>query len=564
MTAVDAGGGFADSPPGRNPVRLCFPKWAVVLLTVQPVPSAAQLSSGLAADLQHRVEVARTQGTMWAADRPVHARRALVAFYEGRGYAPAWYDGGAGQGRRDQLIRAVRASARHGLAPDDYGLDALSAPPSADGPTRVDREILFTNAFLLLGSHLLHGRVNPESVEAEWLANRRNTDMAVVLAGALEDGDVAAALEALAPRQERYHRLQQRYERFRRTAGGDVAVVPSGPVLREGDTGSRVAALAARLRETGDLKGHTPDSAFGPAVKAAVIAFQERWGLERDGAVGSGTLALLNLTDSAKADQIRVNLERWRWLPDTLGTRHIEVNIADFRLDVVESGRPTLTLRAIVGRDYRQTPMFSAPMRYLVLSPVWHVPPNIAARDKLPEIRKDPAYVTAQRMALVDQSTNAPVDPGSVDWTSISGREFNQRYRLRQEPGPWNALGQVKFMFPNRHNVYIHDTPSRELFDRDVRAFSSGCIRVQNPLDLAEHLLRSQPGWNRAAIEAAAGAGTERTVTLASPVPVHLLYWTAWVDDEGELSLRPDLYGRDAKVLAALNEPPPSDAVAPA
>jgi murein L,D-transpeptidase YcbB/YkuD len=196
-------------------------------------------------------------------------------------------------------------------------------------------------------------------------------------------------------------------------------------------------------------------------------------------------------------------------------------------------------------------------MTYLVLSPFWHVPPTIAAVDKLPEIRKDPGYVAAQRMTLLDAATNQTVDPSTVDWSGVTGPDFNRRFRLRQEPGPNNALGDVKFMFPNPHNVYLHDTPSRELFRRTERGFSSGCIRIEHPLALAEYLLAGDPRWTPEGIRSAIERRVETSVTLREPIPVHIEYWTAWVADDGALNFRQDLYGRDLTVQRALQEPPP-------
>jgi murein L,D-transpeptidase YcbB/YkuD len=279
--------------------------------------------------------------------------------------------------------------------------------------------------------------------------------------------------------------------------------------------------------------------------------------LDPDGAVGAGTLEAINVSSEDRVRQLEVNLERWRWLPEDLGSRHILVNIAGFSVFVVEGEARVMEIRAVVGRQYRQTPVFSSRMTYLVLSPFWHVPPTIAALDKLPEIKKDPGYVAAQRMVLLDASTNQPVNVLSVDWDAMTGSAFNQEYRLRQDPGPNNALGDVKFMFPNPHNVYLHDTPSRELFARAERGFSSGCIRVEHPLELAEYLLKGDPRWTREGIRAAVDRRVETTVTLPEPIPVHIQYWTAWVGEGGELNFRRDLYSRDASVREALSAPPP-------
>jgi murein L,D-transpeptidase YcbB/YkuD len=489
---------------------------------------------------------------------------ALPAFYEARGFEPVWV-GSSGLPRLEQLTATIGSVTVHGLDPRDYNhaeLEELRPRAARTGAAvgdLVDLELLASDAFLVLGSHLLHGRVNPETINPEWLANRRNTALEVILERAVSTESIAASLESLAPTQTRYRRMIAAASRMREIAGGGGwARVPEGPSLSAGAWGSRVSALRERLRATGDLTaGSSDEEHFDADLERAVRRFQARHGLDMDGVVGASTTAALNVPAEERARQIEVNLERWRWLPADLGDRHVEVNIAGFGATLVEDGTALRTYRVVVGRRYRQTPMFSGLMSYLVLSPFWHVPPNIAALDKLPLIRSDPSTIAAQRMTLLDRATNQPVDPATVDWSTMSGPEFNRLYRLRQDPGPANALGAVKFMFPNKHNVYLHDTPSRELFERASRDFSSGCIRVEDALDLAEYLLADQPDWTRSRIDSVAAAGVERTVRLLEPVPVHLLYWTAWADADGVIHFREDIYGRDGAVRRALSAPPP-------
>ena len=253
--------------------------------------------------------------------------------------------------------------------------------------------------------------------------------------------------------------------------------------------------------------------------------------------------------------QIRINLERWRWLPVDLGERHIVVNIAGFRLFVVDSGRTVMTMRAIVGRPYRNTPIFTDVMTYLVFSPYWHVPSGIAGRDILPKIQKDAGYLRANGFQVFrGWDSDRPIDPGTVAWASLT--RANLPYRFRQDPGPQNALGRVKFMFPNDFSVYLHDTPSRDLFNETSRAFSSGCVRVEQPADLAMYLLNDPVGWDRHAIDSAMNQRRERTVRLRASMPVHLLYWTAWAGDDGTLEFPIDIYGRDARLRRALDQAP--------
>lgn len=536
------------------------------LATMIPASLSAQQVSedSLASHIQRRVEAGRATGQFWARDQRLTAERSLPVFYRGRDFRPAWTRGGGPTPALQSLIEAIEEAALDGLDPGDYHIGAIrallaSGAPDAPATGLVDLELLATDAFLVLGSHLLHGRVDPIHVRAEWLADRRGADMAAVLTSALEGRDVRMALDALRPRQRRYGQMREALARLRGTEQlGGWPRLEEGPTLRQGDEGPRVRALRERLVSSGDLvaSSRSPD-VYDDPLEAAVRRFQTRHGLDSDGAVGPATRQALNVPVQDRIERLVINLERWRWMPEELGRRHILVNIPDYAVVVREDGEAVMRLRAIVGREYRQTPVFTGRMTYLVLSPFWHVPPGIAANDMFPLVRNDPSYVASQQMTLLDLRTNSAVNPASVDWSAMTAAQFNQRYRLRQNPGPMNALGDVKFMFPNRHNVYLHDTPSRELFANVERAFSSGCIRVERALELAEYLLQDNPSWNRDRIRRAVAARSETTVTLPTAVPVHLQYWTAFMDDEGRLNYRRDLYGRDAAVLAALRSAPP-------
>jgi L,D-transpeptidase YcbB len=543
----------------------------LVALLVVPAPAAPQQPSATTIRelVRERVEVFRAVGDMSAGGRAVLARTALPRFYEERAFEPVWV-APAPAARLRELTSAIRTSEEHGLDPEAYHLTTIDSlarrlTERFDEETAVDLELLATDAFLVLGSHLLHGRVNPETINPEWLANRRSARLDTILAQAVERSRIVDGLYELAPQQERYRRMLAAARTLRTLAArGGWPVVPDGERLEVGSEGPRVLALRRRLGIGGDVASAEDDGRaeplrFDPSLAEAVRRFQRRHGLDADGVVGRATLAALNVPAQERLRQIEINLERWRWLPAELGDRHIEVNIPGFDVRVVEDGTVVARHRAVVGRRFRATPMFTGSMTYLVLAPYWHVPPTIAAVDKLPLIKQDPGQIARDRMTLLELGTDTPVDPSTVDWASMTGADFNRRYRLRQDPGPFNALGHVKFMFPNRHNVYLHDTPSRDLFERTARDFSSGCIRVDRALELAEYLLRDRPGWTRERIEEVARGRVERTVPLGAALPVHLLYWTAWADDDVTLHFRDDIYGRDDVVWRALTAPPPVD-----
>jgi murein L,D-transpeptidase YcbB/YkuD len=479
--------------------------------------------------------------------RGFQASPALPCFYQRRDFVPAWSAGGALRPEVQELLAALAAAADDGLRAEDYRTTALERLAAAMGSrpeagALADLDLLLSDAFLTFAAHLRNGKVNPEAIYRDCALGRDVADLATVLEEALAARRVRATLAGLAPPHRGYELLRQALGRYRRIAatGGPVPV-PPGPTLRAGDRGERIVALRARLSEAAASDADEPlpveasPDLFDAPLAEAVRAFQRRHGLEDDGVVGPATLAELNLRAEDHVRQIEVNLERWRWLPRDLGRRHVLVNIAAFRLDAVEDGRSVLDMRVIVGKPYTRTPMFSSAMDAVIFNPSWYVPQSIAVKEILPKARKDPSYLRRN------------------GYEALSGS------RLRQRPGPQNALGRIKFVFPNRFNVYLHDTPARTLFSRTVRTFSHGCIRIEKPFDLAVWALGGgDPRWTPEAIRAGIDAGRERRVPLARTIPVHVAYWTAWVDDAGTLRLGRDVYQRDAQLARLLHGEPPA------
>ncbi len=503
---------------------------------------------------------------------PVYASDVLPGFYVRRLYRPAWSDERGLSRLGSGLVAALGRADLDGLRSQDYHLPAIRALLAAargdlrkGGLIAPDRwaelDLLLTDAFLMVGSHLLVGRVNPETLTPEWVANRRGADLAAVLEGALASGDVAGSLAALEPPQLGFRQLRQAMLRVRQMAArGGWTALPEGPNLKRGDRGLPVAALRERLRLGGERTAQDGANGewFDEALELAVKRFQTSYGLPVTGVLDPETRAELNVSAEHRLEQLEVNLERWRWLPQDLGRRHIIVNIAAFELEVVEDDAVVLAMRVVVGRPYKHTPVFSETMSYLVLNPYWHVPNEIAVEDVLPHVKRDRSYLAQQKMQVfAGWGPDArEIDPETVDWSAIRPGRFP--YRLAQVPGPVNALGRIKFMFPNKFNVYLHDTPARPLFDETLRDFSHGCIRIEKPLELALYLLRKDPKWNRETLLRALSEEKERSVPLPEPIPVHLLYWTAWADKDGTIEFRRDIYGHDAPLLAALRAPAPA------
>ena len=325
----------------------------------------------------------------------------------------------------------------------------------------------------------------------------------------------------------------------------------------------RVPALRYRLQVTHDLdaapESYPPSQVYDAALEAGVRHFQERHGLTADGALGAGTRAALNVPVSARIDQIRVNLERARWVLHEIQGDFLLVDVAGFYVSYFRDDEPVWTSRVIVGKQGRETPIFKSLIRYVVFNPTWTIPAGILVKDKLPVLKRDPGYLARSHIRVID-SAGREVDPHAVNWARYGAGNLPP-YQFVQDPGPDNALGLVKIMFPNPYQVYLHDSPAKSLFDQDTRLFSSGCIRVQKPFELAELVLNDPVKWNKAAIDAVVASEKTQTVNLARPLPVLILYWTAQPRADGQVIFRNDVYRRDAATLSALDSdfrlPPP-------
>ena len=478
-------------------------------------------------------------------------------FYRKRQYQPAWSDVNGPRPQAEQLAQAAGSvAAAEGLDPRRYQSEQLAGllsqmkeDESLESPEAqrrlADLDVEMTFVYLTLAAHTAIGRVQPETLRIHWEDQSRNVDLDARLEKALQSEDVAASLQSLAPPDPRYARLRDALARYREIASrGGWPKIPEG--LDRGARGAGVLALRNRLTAEGDLPAVRPDGGeeregqqplpvFDDAVAQAIARFQRRHGLKPDGKLGEDTLAELNAPVQERIQQIELNLERWRWLPSSLGESYVWVNVPEFRMELYDGGRKALDMAVVVGKQQSQTPVFSDVMEYMELNPAWNIPKSIAEEEILPKLASDPSYMARNNMEWVGEGENQ---------------------RIRQRPGPDNPLGQVKFMFPNEHDVYLHDSPADHLFSRDDRDFSHGCVRLERPVQLAEYLLRDNPEWRGTKVREAIVSGEHRTVKLPRKLPVHILYFTAWVEDNGVVHFRKDVYGHDRKLAAALAEEP--------
>lgn len=488
----------------------------------------------------------------------------ISALYRQRAFQPVWYDGWQLRPEALTLLEYLRNASEHGLCGSDYLLAELEGllriqaefarhnlPLAPDNRAVLD--LFLSQAFLTYATHMVEGQVDPALTHVDWRARRRKADLIKLLKYAIDSHRLAQVLEDLIPPHEEYRQLILALEKYREiSARGGWPNIPAGPSIGVGGRDERLPLLRELLQRTGDMEeNHLATLDYDQQTEAAVRLFQRRHGLVDDGVVGLKTLEALNVSVEDRIRQIELNLERWRWMPKSFGERYVRVNVADFSLEIIENNETVLHMPVIVGTSYRKTPVFSARMSYLEFAPYWTVPPTILREDKLPQIKHNPGYLDEKHFRIIARAGEGEfVDPGNIDWALVEADDFPGH--LRMEPGPWNPLGRVKFMFPNRFNVYLHDTNETYLFDKNIRSFSSGCIRVKRPRELASYLLKDELEAER--IDELFEATVPKRVPI-DPLPVHIQYWTAWVGREGRVHFRQDLYFRDVDLDVALTEP---------
>ena len=533
------------------------------------IPNAAPFLHEVQEQLRTRIERRFGSQGFVCHGEPICAIQSIPMFYEARGYAPAWFNSEGLRPAALAMVRAARQAPDDGLTAAVYHLAAIDRllteiiplpfPPDSDrGALWADLDLLLSDSFLLLASHLAAGRVNPETLHPDWIGAPSGIDLLALLHASTGDTPIDAILEDLQPSHIGYAELRLALQQMRQAAAeGGWPRIEEGPKLQAFERDPRVHQLRLRLQISGDWeeRGTIEDGAFfSTELAQSLVRFQARHGLDPDGVLGRQTLSALNVTAEERVRQIELNLERWRWLPTALGRRHVIVNTADFRLEVVEDGWTVLEMPVVVGRPARRTPVFSAEMTYMVLNPFWYVPHTIAVEDILPRLKAGENYLQENAIHVFNgwNGDAVELDPQSIDWNRYSKRRFP--FQLRQDPGTQNALGYFKFMFPNKFAVYLHDTPQRNLFKKVQRDFSSGCIRVENAPALAAYLLKDNPGWSEGRLRAAIRENRERVIIIRNPLPVHLVYQTSWVDRDRRLHFRNDIYGLDKALDDALRQ----------
>jgi murein L,D-transpeptidase YcbB/YkuD len=471
---------------------------------------------------------------------------AITAYYAAQGYVPSWTADGHLTDRARAVIRRIAAAAGDGLDPAAYPvpLPGLGAYVPVAPATLARADILLSRTVAAYAGDASTGRLDPKAISDNFGYDIKRPDAATALSTVAGADDPAAALAAFNPPQKEFAALRAKLAELRAAKKEAPPEVPTGPALKPGMSDPRIVVLRERLGLPADAAA---PEVYDDTVVEAVKAYQASQKLKADGIVGNATLAALNRAGTDQVATILVNMERWRWMPRDLGRFYVRVNIPEFAVRIYDKDVVVHETRVVVGKTANQTPVFSDEIEHVVVNPVWNVPASIALKEMLPAIRANGGNVRGYQVYARIKGRFRAVDPRMINWRTVDMRDI----QIKQPPGERNALGSIKFMFPNQYAVYLHDTPSKSLFQRDSRAFSHGCVRVMDPWAFADALLSHDPGWNAARLKKLVG-GPERRVDLPHGIPVHLTYFTAWVDDAGNLEFRDDVYGHDKRMAKAL------------
>ncbi|NJY61634.1 L,D-transpeptidase family protein [Salinimicrobium sp. CDJ15-81-2] len=472
----------------------------------------------------------------------------LEKIYSEREYKSLWRDG-----EHIYLFYNNLAEADlEGLNFEDYHgeeIDRLLSAGDLDEDEAAGLDLLLSDAFLTYARHLYYGKLDPRELNEFWGVKKEEKDLASLLKNTIENGNFEEVFEDLKPNHQVYRDLKTSLAEFEelKEEKGDTKKIPEGELINPGDKDARIPAIAKRLNTLQvQVDTSAVDSTYSEALVEAIKEFQQSKSIQTDGIIGNSTISELNKSPQDRYKQILANLERWRWYPRDLGEHYIMVNIPHFKLAVVKDGDTVRQHNVIAGAKERQTPIFSDTVDHLVINPTWTVPPTIKSKDILPKMAADPSYLQRNNMRLSGPNGEA-VNPSSVNWNSESAKN----YTFTQGPGPSNALGRVKIMYPNKYLIYLHDTPAKSVFNQTDRAESSGCVRVENALDLAAYVVENQSEWTKEKIEKIVASGETTTVKVDRPIQVHHFYWTAWRAG-GETVFVNDVYDLDEKIYSKL------------
>lgn len=533
------------------PIPVCFLKYlgGILLLLCQSVA----YTQAIEATVLQKQLTAPASNALADLEMPK-----LQRFYSARDFQPVWMTAEAKPTQLEAALAFIASADAEGLASRDYQLQYLQQLQRQVKQTEnaaIELELRTTQALLTLTYDLSRGRLLASAADPDWHIPQQSFDAVAFLLEAVAADNLTHSLNNLVPKKPSYQLLKKTLARYREFASSQTTWVhiPNTPLIRPGAAHGVVPLIRIRMAQAYALDGvneyHVSlnnSHYYDDELVAAIKAFQTQHGLNTDGIIGKNTLKALNTTLEWKIRQLRINMERLRWLPRDLGERYLLVNLAGFWLVAAEYGKHVLNMRIIVGRDYRSTPSFSSQVSHMILNPYWNIPASIARKDLLPKQQKDPDFFTTANIKIYP-SYNYDVealDPATIDWMEIK-KGFP--YILRQDPGENNALGTIKFMFPNDFDIYLHDTPSRALFQKDIRTFSSGCVRLELPLKLAAFSLNEQTLSTE--FVDALKSGETTTMNLSQRLPIYLVYMTTWVDDLNKVHFSPDTYGRDERAL---------------
>ncbi len=471
-------------------------------------------------------------------------------FYTQNNYEPVWND----RAYREVLFRNIENIEEDGLFFEDYhGPFLQKALSNLDSNTEEENtrlEILLTDAFLSLSNHLATGKLNPKDIYEIWGTPLNNFNAEDVLNNALKNGDIQDALDSVRPHNIVYNGLKKSLKEFKEeelSEERNITKVPTGKLIRPGETDSRIGLIRKRFQELGySIENDTQDTLYSADLEKIIKDFQKTRGLEVDGIIGNSSIRDLNMTREDRYHQILVNMERWRWYPRELGEHYIIINVANFVLQVVKNGDTIRTHKTMVGTQARKTPVFSDEIGYIVYNPTWTIPPTIKKNDVIPGSKRDPEYLSKKHLTAYDREGNV-IDPSTIDWSSSAALN----YTYRQKAGPANPLGLVKIIYPNKYMIYLHDTPSKALFNKNIRAQSSGCVRVQDALDLAKYLLDDQQKYDDKKIQEIIDSGKTTEIPVTKKVKVHHFYWTAYRERDS-IKFIEDIYNLDQELWKRL------------